>query len=401
MILVRYGEIHLKGLNRPFFERLLLQALKGALRRFPGAKVSRGDGRYYVHGVAEEDFSAALSAVSKVYGVHSLSPAEETEKNFDSICETAAEQVKLYLEKYNLASATFKVETKRSDKRFPMNSMTISAEVGGYLLDRFSNISVDIKKPDFKVYVEVRDQAYVYVDIIAGQGGMPLGSNGKATLLISGGIDSPVAGYMISKRGVHLDAVHYESFPYTSERAREKVLTLAQMLSEYCGTIRMHCIHFTEIQLAIYEKCPEEMLTIIMRRFMMRMAERVAKEGKSQALITGESIGQVASQTMEALNCTNSVCTLPVFRPLIGMDKQEIMDRAKAINTYETSILPFEDCCTVFVPKHPSTRPKLERIEEAEKVLDIDALIEDSFSKSLVFIVTPNGWYIEGEEPKE
>ncbi len=401
MILVRYGEIHLKGLNRPYFERLLLQALKGALRRFDGAKVSRGDGRYYVHGVKEEDFSAALAAVSKVYGVHSLSPAEETEKTFESICETAAEQVKNYLEKYNLAKATFKVETKRSDKRFPMNSMTISAEVGGYLLDHFSNISVDIKKPDFKVYVEVRDQAYVYVDIIAGQGGMPLGSNGKATLLLSGGIDSPVAGYMISKRGVHLDAVHYESFPYTSERAREKVLTLAQMLSEYCGTIRMHVIHFTDIQLAIYEKCPEEMLTVIMRRFMMRIAERCAKEGKSQALITGESIGQVASQTMEALNCTNSVCTLPVFRPLIGMDKQEIMDRAKAINTYETSILPFEDCCTVFVPKHPSTRPKLERIVEAESVLDVDALIEDSLSKSLVFIVTPNGWYIEGEEPKE
>ena len=401
VILVRYGEIHLKGLNRPYFERLLLQALKGALQRFSGAKVVRGDGRYFVHGIGEEDYQAAMEAVSKVFGVHSLSPAEEVEKDFDTICRTAAAQVQAYLDKYNMASATFKVETKRSDKRFPMNSMTVSAEVGGYLLDHFSNISVDIKKPQFKVYVEIRDKAYVYVDIIPGQGGMPLGSNGKATLLLSGGIDSPVAGYMISKRGVYLDAVHYESFPYTSERAREKVLTLAKMLTEYSGTIRMHVIHFTDIQLAIYEKCPEEMLTVIMRRFMMRIAERLAKEGKSQALITGESIGQVASQTMEALNCTNSVCTLPVFRPLIGMDKQEIMDRARAIDTYETSILPYEDCCTVFVPKHPTTRPKLERIVEAESVLDVEALIEDAFAKSLIFIVTPEGWYIEGQKPEE
>ena len=389
VILVRYGEIHLKGLNRPYFERLLIHAIKGTIKRF-GATVERGDGRYFVRGMADADIPDVMSALTKVFGIHSISLADEVEKNEETVFAAVAKQVDEYLKKYNIASASFKVESKRSDKRYPKNSMQISADCGGYILDRFNNLHVDVHRPDFKVYIEIREKAYVYVDIVPGQGGMPLGSNGKGTIILSGGIDSPVAGYMISKRGVFLDAVHFESFPYTSERARQKVIKLAKIMSEYTGPIRMYIIHFTDIQLAIYEKCPEEQLTVIMRRFMMRIAERVAKEGKSQCLITGESIGQVASQTMEALNCTNSVVSLPVFRPLIGMDKQEIMDRAKAIDTYETSILPFEDCCTVFVPKHPSTRPTVEKMEESEKALDIDALINGAFEKSLVCNVTPD-----------
>lgn len=235
--------------------------------------------------------------------------------------------------------------------------------------------------------MEIREKAYVYADIIPGQGGMPLGSNGKAHLLLSGGIDSPVAGYMIAKRGVRIEAVHYESFPYTSERAKEKVISLARILTQYTGPIKLHIVNFTDIQTAIYEKCPEEMLTVIMRRFMMRIAEKIARQNGGQALITGESIGQVASQTIESLTVTNSSVELPVFRPLIGMDKIEIMDRAEQLGTYETSILPYEDCCTVFVPKHPVTRPKLSAIEEAEKNLDVEAMMEDALSKVEVVLV--------------
>lgn len=388
VILVRYGEIHLKGLNRPYFERLLIHAIKNTIKRF-GATVERGDGRYFVRGMADSDIPDVMNALTKVFGIHSISLADELEKDEEKIFAAAARHVGEYLEKYNIRSASFKVESKRSDKRYPKNSMQISADCGGYILDRYENVHVDVRNPDFKVYVEIRDKAYVYVDIIPGQGGMPLGSNGKGTILLSGGIDSPVAGHMISKRGVFLDAVHFESFPYTSERARQKVIKLAKIMSEYTGNIRMFIIHFTDIQLAIYEQCPEEYLTVIMRRFMMRIAERIAIEGGSQCLITGESIGQVASQTMQALNCTNSVVTLPVFRPLIGMDKQEIMDRARNIDTYETSILPYEDCCTVFVPKHPATKPQLDKITESESILDIDALIDAAMEKSLVCLVTP------------
>ncbi len=382
VILVRYGEIHLKGLNRPFFERLLFSAIKAAVKPFEGAQATKGEGRYYVKGLSDEDYPAAVSALTKVFGVLSLSIADEVDKELDIIYETAVRHVGEYIAKHGVS--TFKVDSKRADKRFKMNSMELSADCGGYILQKFPSLKVDVHKPDFKVFIEIRERAYVYLESIPGQGGMPLGSNGMATLLLSGGIDSPVAGYMISKRGVTLNAVHYESFPYTSERAREKVMTLARIMSEYTGPIRLHIIHFTDIQLTIYDKCPEGQLTVIMRRFMMRIAERIAESTGSQALITGESIGQVASQTMEALNCTNSVCRLPVFRPLIGMDKQEIMDRAKAIDTYETSILPYEDCCTVFVPKHPATRPALERIVESESVLDVDALIESALEKSLV-----------------
>lgn len=391
VVLLRYCEIHLKGQNRPYFERLLVSAVKGALRKFPAARVERGEGRYFVKGLSDEEFPAAMSALEKVFGVHSLSPAVELNKDEDAIAAAAVEQVRDYLAKYNKASATFKVECKRADKRFPYNSMQYAAKLGGVILDAFPNVSVDVHDPDFRVYVEIRENAYVYADIIPGQGGMPLGSNGKAHLLLSGGIDSPVAGYMVAKRGVRIEAVHYESFPYTSERAKEKVISLARILTQYTGPIKLHIVNFTDIQMAIYEKCPEEMLTVIMRRFMMRIAERIARENGGQALITGESIGQVASQTIESLTVTNSSVDMPVFRPLIGMDKIEIMDRAEKLGTYETSILPYEDCCTVFVPKHPTTRPKLAAIEEAESILPVEEMIADALKKTEVIVVREEG----------
>ena len=376
VILVRYGEIFLKGLNRPYFEKLLLQSIQTKLRSFQGVSVERGDGRYYVRGFAEEEAGAVMEALTKVFGVHSISPAVETEKEIDAVFSAAESEVRQYLAKYGLNAATFKVETKRSDKRFPMGSYEISREAGAYLLEHVPGLTVDVHQPQFQVHIEIREKAYVYVDVIPGQGGMPLGSNGKAMLLLSGGIDSPVAGYMIAKRGVTLDAVHYHSFPYTSERAKEKVLELAKLMTEYTGPIRLNIVSFTEIQMEIYEKCPEEQLTILMRRFMMKIAERLAKKAKAKALVTGESIGQVASQTIESLHVTNSAVEMPVFRPLIGMDKIEIMERAKQIHTYDTSILPYEDCCTVFVPKHPVTKPDLEKIVASEQLLDGDALIQ-------------------------
>ena len=256
-------------------------------------------------------------------------------------------------------------------------------------MEHVPGLSVDVKNPQLTVYVEMREQAYVYTSILPGKGGMPLGSSGKAMLLLSGGIDSPVAGYMVASRGVYLEAVHYHSFPYTSERAKEKVLTLAKLLAQYTGPIRLHIVHFTEIQMAIYEKCPEEQLTILMRRYMMKIAERVALENQCQAIVTGESIGQVASQTIASLHVTNSAVELPVFRPLIGMDKDEIIERARTIGTFETSILPYEDCCTVFVPKHPVTRPNLRKIELSEKLLEEEALIADALSKTETILVEP------------
>ena len=305
----------------------------------------------------------------RVFGIHSVSPAKEMEKDVEIVYAAALEELKRIMQDRDLTEATFKIEAKRSDKRFPMKSMEIAADCGGYILDRVPGLSVDVRNPDIKDFVEMRESAYVYSESLPGQGGMPIGSNGRATLLLSGGIDSPVAGYMIAKRGVTLDAVHYESFPYTSERAREKVIELTRLLTQYTGPIMLHIVHFTDIQMAIHEHCPEEQLTLIMRRYMMRIAEMIARKGESGALITGESLGQVASQTMESLNVTNSVVTLPVFRPLIGMDKTEIIERAEQIGTYETSILPYEDCCTVFVPKHPTTRPKLDKIRKGEEAL--------------------------------
>ncbi|MBQ6004086.1 MAG: tRNA 4-thiouridine(8) synthase ThiI [Clostridia bacterium] len=381
IILIRYGEIHLKGKNRPYFEKSLLRAIKASASRF-GGEVSTEQGRYYVKGIPETSYSAALESLSKIFGIHSISPAYETDKDLEAIYGLAGDVFEMKLEEMNRNEVSFKVISKRSDKKFCMNSMELSVEVGGVILDRFPSVHVDVHEPEVNLYVEIRDHAIVYTDIIPGSGGMPYGTSGKAMLLLSGGIDSPVAGYMMAKRGVAVEAIHYHSFPYTSDRAKEKIIRLGELLAEYVGPIKIHMIHFTDIQMAIYDKCPEEQLTVLMRVFMMKIAERVAKENKCKALITGESLGQVASQTLDALNVTNSVVDLPVFRPLIGFDKLEIIDIAEKINTFETSILPYEDCCTVFVPKHPVTHPRLDKILKSLNLLDVDALIEDALSKS-------------------
>ena len=366
ILLVRYGEVFLKGQNRPFFLRKLVDHVKEAVREVHG-HVWLSDGRIYVSDYTDQD--EAIRRVTKVFGIHSVSPAIEMEKdNFEAICEQAAKMM-------SVKNGTFKVLARRSDKRYPMDSPAIMRQAGGYILEHVPHLKVDVNKPDHEIYIEIRNNAYLSVDRYMAAGGMPMGTNGKACLLLSGGIDSPVAGFMIAKRGVELCCVHYHSFPYTSERAREKVLELARLLSEYCGRMRVFVVPFTEIQLQIHEKCPENFTTLIMRRYMMRIAEILARKDGAQALITGESIGQVASQTMEALGCTDEVVNMPVFRPCVGMDKSEIIERAEKIGTMETSSLPYEDCCTVFTPKHPATHPRKELVRKAEEKLDSEALI--------------------------
>ena len=367
VLLVRYGEVFLKGQNRPFFLRKLVDHVKAAVQEVHG-HVWLSEGRIYVSDYTDQD--EAIRRVSRVFGVHSVSPAIEMEKDsFEAICAQAARM----MEK---KTGTFKVLAKRSDKQYPMDSPTIMREAGGYILDHVPQLSVDVNNPDHEITIEIRKLAYLSVDRTMAVSGMPMGTNGKACLLLSGGIDSPVAGFMIAKRGVELCCVHYHSFPYTSERAKEKVLELARILSEYCGKMRVYIVPFTEIQMQIHEKCPENFTTLIMRRYMMRIAEILAKKDGAQALITGESIGQVASQTMEALGCTDEVVSMPVFRPCVGMDKSEIIERAEKIGTMETSSLPYEDCCTVFTPKHPATHPRKELVRRAEEKLDSQALID-------------------------
>jgi len=367
LLLVRYGEIFLKGLNRPYFIRSLLRKIRYALRGC-GAEVWIHDGRIFVESQAEMD--EVIERVTHVFGVHSVCPAVEMPRDdFEAICAQAVSMM-------TGLRGTFKVNARRSDKRYFMTSPEINMEVGGRILEANSGLKVDVHQPEHVLNIEIRDQAYLYVRVIPAVGGMPVGTNGNATLLLSGGIDSPVAGWMIAKRGVQINAVHFHSFPYTSEQAREKVLDLARKLSFSCCGIKVHIVPFAEIQLQTRDQCPEEYSTLIMRRFMMRIAERIALKTESRALITGESIGQVASQTMEALETTDSVVSMPVFRPLIGFDKSEIIEIAQRIDTYELSSLPYEDCCTVFTPKHPATRPRKEKVAEAEKVLDAEALIQ-------------------------
>ena len=369
LLLVRYGEIFLKGLNRPYFLRALVRRVRHAVRDL-GASVWLNDGRIFVDGF--DDAEACIERVTKVFGVHSVCPAIEMPKeDFDALCDQAIKMM-------TGMKGTFKVAARRSDKRYPLDSPQINEEMGGRILDACPDLKVDVHHPEHLLNVEIRDSAYLYVRVIPAVGGMPVGTNGKATLLLSGGIDSPVAGWMIAKRGVQIDAVHFHSYPYTSEQARGKVLDLARKLSSSCCGIRVHIVPFTEIQLKIRDLCPEEYSTLIMRRFMMRIAERIAEQEESGALITGESIGQVASQTMEALRVTGSVVHLPVFRPLIGFDKSEIIDIARKIDTYELSSLPYEDCCTIFTPKHPVTRPRLDKVEEVERTLATDDLIREA-----------------------
>lgn len=371
IILVKYGEIILKGLNRPLFEDILVRNIRSALRGL-NPEITKAQATTYIRLPEAAHIPEAMERLTKVFGIVSVTRAYVLPKEIRAIAEGTADCLAPEL----AGARTFKVEAKRSDKKFPLKSPEICREVGGWLCSKFPHLSVDVKTPDKTVMVEVRDtNAYVYCDKLKGPGGMPVGTNSKAVLLLSGGIDSPVAGYMAAKRGVALEAVHFFSHPYTSDRAKEKVLELAKIVAAYTGGMKVHIVPFTDIQLEIRRRCPEEQLTIIMRRFMMKIAERVAQRNGAIALVTGESIGQVASQTVEALGVTNDAVSVPVFRPVIGMDKDEIVERARMIGTFETSILPYEDCCTIFTPKHPNTKPKLDRIKASEELLDMEGLI--------------------------
>ena len=388
IILVRYTEIHLKGLNRPFFEKKLIANMESSLKGIP-CKIYHEQGRIYVHSVPDDSFDEAIDRLRRVFGIHSLSPAYVVDKDWDNVVNTCYELMEKEIERSGKTS--FKVFARRSDKHYFMNSDAINREMGGLMLERFPCLHVDIHNPEIKLCIEIRDSAYVYCEEIPCANGMPIGSAGKATLLISGGIDSPVAGYMMAKRGLILSAVHFYSYPYTSERARDKVVELAGLLSKYAGPIRLFLVPFTDIQMKIYDECPEKETTVIMRRLMMKIAERIAVSEESRALITGEALGQVASQTLESLCVTNDAVSMPVFRPLIGFDKDEIMELARKIGTYETSILPYEDCCTVFVPKHPVTKPDLETLRASEAAVDFSELIEKAIADTELMTVSKLG----------
>ncbi|HEY9063222.1 MAG TPA: tRNA uracil 4-sulfurtransferase ThiI [Pseudobacteroides sp.] len=387
VILVRVGEIILKGLNRPAFEEKLVNNIKKSIGSLGKIAVIRSQARIYVEPLEDEyNYGEAIDRLTKVFGIVSVSPVLKIESDFDVIKERSLEMVRDLLEKKGYSS--FKVEAKRGNKKFPMQSPEISRELGGHIWENNQHLRVDVNNPDFIFYIEVREFTYIYSEIIPANGGMPIGTNGKAMLLLSGGIDSPVAGWMIAKRGVEIEAVHFYSYPYTSERAKDKVIELAKILASYCGQIKLHVVPFTDIQLEINGKCPEDELTIIMRRVMMEIAEKIAQSTGAMALITGESVGQVASQTIQSLAVTNIVVDMPVFRPLIGMDKNEVIDRARKIGTFETSILPYEDCCTVFVAKHPKTKPKLEKILKSEELLNIEDLIKKAIGNTEIIRIT-------------
>lgn len=386
--LIKYAEIAIKGKNRHLFEDALVSQICHALREVDGEfNVRKEQGRIYVEAESEFDYEETVEALQHVFGIVGICPViMAQDEGFDALAQMVVAHVK---EVYGDKSLTFKVVARRARKNYPMTSMEINAELGGRILDACPNMSVDVHDPDVMVHVEIRNQINIYSSEIPGPGGMPVGTNGKAMLLLSGGIDSPVAGYMIAKRGVSIDATYFHAPPYTSERAKQKVVDLAKLVAKYSGPINLHIVNFTDIQLAIYEKCPHDELTIIMRRYMMKIAEHFAKENKCLGLITGESIGQVASQTMQSLAATNEVCTLPVYRPLIGFDKQEIIEISEKIDTYETSILPFEDCCTIFVAKHPVTKPNLNVIKHSEQKLNdvIDELMKTAIETTEVIRV--------------
>ncbi|MBR3933842.1 MAG: tRNA 4-thiouridine(8) synthase ThiI [Clostridia bacterium] len=374
LVLVRYGEIILKGLNRPVFEDLLVKNIKQALKDECELKIYKAQATIYIEPKDDSCTESIVEKLKKVFGIVSIVVAYPAEKNMDDVEKQIINNLAPDLN----AAKTFKVIAKRADKKFHMTSPQICEEIGGRILERFPHLTVDVKNPEINVYVEIREHGYVHLDKIQGAGGMPSGSNGRAMLLLSGGIDSPVAGYMIGKRGVYMEAVHFFSYPYTSDRAKDKVLKLASIIASYTGSLKVHIVPFTDIQLEIRDKCPEEHLTLVMRRFMMAIAERIALKRSCQALITGESIGQVASQTMSALAVTDDAVSMPVFRPLIGMDKEEIVEISRKIDTFETSILPYEDCCTVFTPRHPTTKPKVEMIVRSQEKLDIERLINEA-----------------------
>ena len=382
IILIKNGELALKGLNRSTFEDILIKNIRRRLKPLGEFEYRKEQSTVSVVPVTEGvDMEEVDRRIGQVFGIACYSRALQTQKDMEII----KAQAPVYLESSLRSASTFKVEAKRSDKRFPLTSPQICAEVGGAILEKFPHLKVDVKNPQLTVTVEIRDSfAFIRGEQIKGAGGMPTGTSGKSTVLISGGIDSPVAAYMMAKRGLTLNAVHFASPPYTSPQSEDKVHRLLKKVAEYSGNITLFTVGFTEIQEAIRDNCPEDMFTLIMRRFMMRIAERIAQKEGSQALITGESLGQVASQTLPALACTDSVCTVPVFRPLIGLDKDEIIAVSRKISTFDISIEPFEDCCTVFTPKHPKTRPQVDMVASAESVLDVEGLIENALNNTSV-----------------
>ncbi|MGF6376129.1 thiamine biosynthesis protein ThiI [Clostridiales Family XIII bacterium PM5-7] len=388
IFIVRCGEVALKGMNKPYFERMLVERIKHNVKAFGDVEVKRQEGLIYVRSNKSIPKDDILKQVGKVFGVASISPAVEADSNLDAIGEEAVKYMMDLIETKGIK--TFKVEAKRADKNFPVKSPEIARIIGAKVLIGCKVLSVDVHQPDCHLFVDVRhDKSYIYQQKIAGFGGLPLGTNGKGMVLLSGGIDSPVAAWMMAKRGMIIEAVHFHSYPYTSERAQEKVEELAKIVATYCGRIKMHVINLLPIQEEIVKHCPEEETTILVRRFMMRIAEKIAEQNRAMMLITGENLGQVASQTAEALVVTDASVKMPVMRPLIAMDKIDIMDIAQEIGTFETSIQPYEDCCTVFLPKHPTTKPKLERILASESKLDAEALIEAAVASTEIVNIMP------------
>ena len=388
IFIVRCGEVALKGMNKPYFERMLVDRVRSGLRNIEGCRVYRKEGLIYVVAPESANSDEIIRQASKVFGVASISPAVRCEPSLDAIGEAAVTYMMNLIETKGIK--TFKVKAKRANKNFPIKSPEIGRIIGAKVLIGCKVLKVDVHEPDVHLFVDVRqDEAYIYQEKIHGFGGLPLGTNGKGMLLLSGGIDSPVAGFLMAKRGMVLEAIHFHSYPYTSERAQKKVEELAGIVASYCGTIKMHIINLLPIQEAIVMNCPEEETTILVRRFMMRLAEEMAKNTGAMMLITGENLGQVASQTADSIVVTDNCVTMPVMRPLIAMDKIEIMDKAKEIGTYEKSIEPYEDCCTVFLPKHPTTRPKLERILQSEGALDVEKLVADALASKELKVIKP------------
>ncbi|MDR0569872.1 MAG: tRNA 4-thiouridine(8) synthase ThiI [Clostridiales Family XIII bacterium] len=388
VFIVRCGEVALKGLNKPYFERMLVERARKLLRIFDNVQVTRREGLIFVYADAKHPPEAITREISKVFGVASISPAVETESDLDVIGAAAAEYMRGRMERDGVK--TFKVEAKRADKSFPVQSPDIARIIGAEVLKAREGLKVDVHEPDCLLFVDLRkDKTYIYDQKIAGFGGLPLGTNGRGLVLLSGGIDSPVAAFMMAKRGMRVDALHFHSYPYTSNRARDKVEELARLLAAYCGRFELHVINLLPIQEQLAERCPEDEMTILVRRFMMRIGERVAEKIGCGMLITGESLGQVASQTAESLTVTDAATKMPVMRPLIGLDKVDIMDKAREIGTYETSILPYEDCCTVFLPKRPVTKPKLARILESESKVDAERLIDEAVASAETVIIRP------------
>lgn len=388
VVLIRYGELHLKGRNRPYFEQLLRKSIKSAVREY-GAKLERAQGRYYLSGFPPGSEQAVVTRLTRVFGIHSVSLALRCEKNWDDICQAAFAVMAKALESRS-DGASFKVQARRADKFFPMDSMEINREMGAYLLSHFPALRVDVHAPEIELGVEVREHCYVYAGETLCAGGLPAGCNGKVALLLSGGIDSPVAGHMMMKRGLGLECVYFHSPPYTSERAKEKVVSLARTLARYSGSIHLHVVPFTEMQMEIYQHCPPDHGTIMLRRAMMQISQQIAQKYDCGALATGEAVGQVASQTLESLASTEDGIAMPVLRPLIGFDKDEIIVRARQIDTYETSILPYEDCCTIFTPRNPVIHPKVAEMRRSQSRVDNwDALMQSALEATERSMVAP------------